>query len=66
MVHAAIGSARHTPVLLGEVVRFMIGEGRNAGGDVFVDATFGSGGHSKALLGEPPVMRVSVVLLACN
>lgn len=52
MVHSAKGATRHVPVLLGEVVRFMIGEGRTAAGDVFVDATFGSGGHSKALLGE--------------
>ena len=51
---------RHVPVLLGEVVRFMIGEGHIVGRGVFVDATFGSGGHSKALLGQLPGLGVLI------
>lgn len=54
MVYSVKSISRHVPVLLGEVVRFMVGESRTAGRGVFVDATFGSGGHSKALLGQLP------------
>lgn len=54
MVYSVKSTSRHVPVLLGEVVRFMVGESRIAGRGVFVDATFGSGGHSKALLGQVP------------
>lgn len=43
---AAGGPARHLPVLLNEV----LGALEPASGSVFVDATFGAGGYTKALL----------------
>lgn len=43
---AAGGPARHVPVLVGEVVSFL--EPKEGG--VYVDATFGAGGYTKAIL----------------
>lgn len=40
-------STGHRPVLLGEAVRFLTDEGRCG---CFLDATFGGGGHARALL----------------
>ena len=49
---AANGAARHTPVLLKEVVQYLLGGGVPREKTVIVDATFGSGGHSRALFGS--------------
>lgn len=66
MVSSGKSVARHVPVLLGEVVRFMIGESPIAGRGVYVDATFGSGGHSKSLLGQLTTLRVvQTVCMLC-
>jgi 16S rRNA (cytosine(1402)-N(4))-methyltransferase len=48
----AVGNAaiRHSPVLLKEVVNYMLGGSVPLEKAVFVDATFGSGGHSRGLL----------------
>ncbi len=45
-VDAGGGPARHIPVLLDEVLRAL----DPAPGEIFVDATFGAGGYTKALL----------------
>ena len=58
MVPSVKRVARHVPVLLGQVVRFMVGESPITGRGVFVDATFGSGGHSKSLLGQLTNLRI--------
>jgi 16S rRNA (cytosine1402-N4)-methyltransferase len=40
----------HTTVLLGEAVDALLGQPPAAGPQTFVDATFGSGGHSRLIL----------------
>ena len=49
---AANGAARHTPVLLKEVVHYILGGSVSREKTVIVDSTFGSGGHSRALFGS--------------
>ena len=48
----------HRPVMAREVVEFLAARQ----GGVFVDATYGGGGHTRELLGANPVNRV----LACD
>ncbi|ESY68467.1 MULTISPECIES: 16S rRNA (cytosine(1402)-N(4))-methyltransferase RsmH [Mesorhizobium] len=45
-INAVGGSARHIPVLLGEVLKALA----PAEGDIIIDGTFGAGGYTKAIL----------------
>lgn len=49
---------KHVPVLLKETIEFL----RPIPGGVYIDATFGGGGHSRALLEAEP----TITILACD
>ena len=48
------GTARHVPVLLPQVVQAL----SPAAGESYIDATFGAGGYSEAILAAAPATRV--------
>ncbi|XOV84311.1 MAG: 16S rRNA (cytosine(1402)-N(4))-methyltransferase RsmH [bacterium] len=47
-------TTEHVPVLLNEVLKTLLAPGVDLHGARFVDATFGRGGHSRALLAQLP------------
>ncbi len=49
---------RHTPVLRDEAVAATLGGGTSAGAGLFLDATFGAGGYTAAILDSHPGIRV--------
>ncbi len=55
-------SADHIPVLLDEVLNNLISRDADLHGSIFVDATFGRGGHSRALLARLPLDAQLVVI----
>jgi 16S rRNA (cytosine1402-N4)-methyltransferase len=56
-----LGFTNHAPVLLDESLALLLGEGHPREGAVFVDATFGAGGHAKAILARASESRVVVI-----
>src|SRR5262245_15920393 len=48
------GTARHVPVLLSQVLQALAPSGR----ETYIDATFGAGGYSEAVLAAAPEARV--------
>ena len=59
---ASIAATRHTPVLLKEVVQYLLGGSVSLEKAIIVDATFGSGGHSRALFGLYVYVRSQLYL----
>ncbi len=53
-MNATSVTSAHTTVLLREAVEAVLGDARAASGGIYVDATFGRGGHSRALLSALP------------
>lgn len=54
--------ADHIPVLLDEAINNLISRDADLHGSIFVDATFGRGGHSRALLAKLPLDAQLVVI----